>query len=496
MTLGLVERLSTSYPSSKYLRRFRNLSNSEFLGSYEKELSERCAVFGVYSESQNAAALVHTGLWALQHRGQEASGIVSLKDGIFVSKKGEGLVNQVYKDKDLPSLFGKVAIGHNRYATDGGKKHIQPVISKKGLVALSHNGTLPETKKIKKFLNEKNINVKGLNDSELMQRAIEYYVEEGLSIEDAIKNSYPLFTGAFSLTIMSEGKLIGLRDSHGVRPLSIGSLKDGGYALSSETVGLDKIGASFIGDVKPGEMVVISDKGLEHYQIEKGKEQLDVFEIIYFANPDSIFYGKKVNDLRRALGRQLAQEMPIEADVVVGVPNTALPAASAYSEEANIRYDPDILHKNSYIHRTFIDPSPGGREENVRRKFSVMQTPLKGKRVIVVDDSIVRGPTTKVLVEMLREKGAKEVSVVVTSPPVRYPDFYGINTPRQEGLIASKMSVDKIKEYIGADKLYYLSYKGMIKAIGIPEEKLCTSCLTGKYPIDIGENAKHINFSV
>lgn len=469
------------------------LHKPEHLVSPEDGLKEKCAVFGAFSPSRQASFLVYRGLSSLQHRGQEASGISSTNGGIHTYKE-QGLVSQAYKEMDIENLPGKIAIGHNRYATVGGGDHLQPVTTEKNLVALAHNGTLPETKQLEAFLESKNISPKGLNDSEMMQRAIEYHVAQGLPIEEAVRQSFPLFTGAFALTILAQDTLIGLRDTFGIRPLTMGKLADGGYALSSETCGLDSVGATFLRSVKPGEMVVIDDTGLRTEQLAQGQEKLDIFEIVYFSRPDSQYFGKSVNEMRREMGKQLADEQTIEADMVFAVPNSAIPAAAGYAQESGISYEPDALIKDSYTHRTFINPSPSARAEGVRRKFDLIEDVLLGKRVIVVDDSIVRGTTSKELVSMLRDAGAKEVHLVISSPPVKYPDFYGIATPTQEELISSRMSVEEIRQFIGADSLQFLSLDGMIQAIGVPRDKFCLSCFTGEYPIDIGNNAKNIHF--
>lgn len=469
--------------------------------SYEEDiLYEKCAVFGVYSPRHMAAPLVHMGLATLQHRGQDASGIASSNGRSFFTHTASGLVSSVFTDENIANLSGHIAIGHNRYATSGGSDgHFQPITTEKNLVSLAHNGNLPEVKKLQAFLKEKYISTRGLNDSEMMQRVIEYHMEQGLSVEDAIKNVYPLFTGAFSLVIMTKDKLIGLRDSHGVRPLSIGKMEDGGYALSSETFGLERIYATPLRDVQPGEMVVIDKDGLHEHQIEKDEEKLDIFEAIYFARPESYFFGRKVNTMRRNMGKQLAletQDLWGKADMIFAVPNSSIPAAAGYADQSGIRYEADALIKDAYAHRTFINSNHLTRAEAVRRKFSPMEEVIKGKRIIITDDSIVRGTTLKELVSLLKQAGAAEIHVVISSPPVKFPDFYGIATPQQEDLIASQMTVDQIKEFIGADSLHYLSYNGMIQAIGIPEDKLNTSCFTGKYSIGIGDNAKNINFAV
>lgn len=465
----------------------------------EDLLYEKCAVFGVFSPRQIASPLVHVGLATLQHRGQDASGITSSDGRTFFTHKAHGLVSSVFTADNMHMLSGHIAIGHNRYATSGGADgHLQPVGTEKNLVSLVHNGNLPETKKLQAFLSEKCIPTRGLNDSEMMQRAIEYHMEQGLSIEDAIKTAYPLFTGAFALVLMTKDKVIGLRDSHGVRPLSMGKISGGGYAFSSETFGLERIHAKTLRDVKPGEMVVVDKEGIHSHQIEKGEEKLDIFEAVYFARPESTLYGRSVNTMRREMGRQLAietKDLWERADMIFAVPNSSIPAAAGYAEKSRVWYEADALIKDAYAHRTFINANRLSRREGVRRKFSPMKDVIKGKKVIISDDSIVRGTTLKELVAMLRKAGAKEVYIVISSPPVKYPDFYGIATPNQKDLIASHMSIKQIQEYIGADELRYLSYEGMIAATGIPEDKFNTSCFTGIYPIAIGENAKYINFA-
>ncbi len=464
-------------------------------------LLEKCAVFGVYTPTRQASPLVHMGLAALQHRGQDASGITA-SDGIsVVSRKAAGLVSTVFsQEEDIQSLPGHVAIGHNRYATQGGLDgHTQPVTTERQLVSLAHNGNLPETKKLEAFLHERHIDTKNLNDSEMMQRVLEWDVAQGMSIEDAVKDVYPLFTGAFSLVVMTKDALIGVRDSHGIRPLSIGTMGDGEYALSSETFGLERVHATYLRDVKPGEMVVIDKEGLRTYQIEEGEEKLDIFEVVYFARPESILYGKRVNDMREAMGRKLAEETRYlwdQADMVFGVPNSSVPAAAGYAHASGIPYVPNALIKDAYAHRTFINPDQKTRVDGVRRKFSAMPEVLQGKRIIVTDDSIVRGTTLKELVAMLKDAGAEEVHIVISSPPVKYPDFYGIATPDQKDLTAAQKSEEQIRDDIGADSLHFLSIDGLFEAIGIPKEKFNTSCFTGEYPIDIGEHAKNIDFTV
>ncbi len=456
---------------------------------------EKCGIFGVYGKGFEAARLVHPGLWALQHRGQESSGIAS-SDGkqIFVHK-GMGLVSAVFTEDDLKKLKGFMAIGHNRYSTSGDSKieHAQPVIEKLKngqLIALAHNGNLPSTQKLKEFLKEKNVPLNGANDSEMIAKAIAFYMGQELSLEGAVKKAYPLFTGVFCLLIMEKGKIVAVRDSFGIRPLCLGKL-NGGFIVASESCALDIIGAKFIRDIRPAEMIVVDKNGIKSIQLEKGKEKLDVFEFVYFARPDSILMGKSVDEVRQNLGVELAKEFKVKADVVVPVPDSGIPAALGFSRESGIPFYPGLI-KNRYIHRTFIMPEQHIRNQGVRLKLNPLKHILKGKTVVLIDDSVVRGTTLKQIIDMIKGAGAKKVYFLISSPPVKYPDFYGVDTPRQKDLIAARKTVKEIEKEIGVSALYYLSYEGLLKAVGISEDSLCTSCFTGKYPVDIGERAKEI----
>ncbi len=458
----------------------------------EDKLGEKCGIFGVYGKGFEAARLTYFGLFALQHRGQESSGI-AVSDGKKIKiHKGTGLVVHVYSEKILDNLQGHLAIGHNRYSTSGGSKpeYNQPYLSADGKVALAHNGNLPETKKLREFLKSKKVKIDNLNDTGVMHAVLHYFIKQGKSLEDAIKLSYPLFTGAFCLLVMTPTKIAAIRDSFGIRPLSLGKL-NGGYVIASETCAFDIMNASFIREIKPGEMVVIDETGVKSIQIEKGNQKLDVFEFVYFARPDSMLFGKKVNEVRRQLGVNLAKEHPVKADVVIPVPDSAIPAALGYSKESGIPFDHGLI-KNRYVHRTFIKPEQHLRETSVQMKLNPLPEVLKGKRVIVIDDSIVRGTTLSKIVAMLRKTGAKEVHVRISSPPNKYPDFYGIDTPNQKELIAATRSLDGVRKFIGADSLEYLSFDGMIKATGLSKDIFCTSCFTGEYPIDIGDHSKEI----
>lgn len=450
-------------------------------------LSEKCGVFGIYDPGVEAARIVHPALWALQHRGQESSGIASSDGKKIYIHKGQGLVAHVYDEDSLQSLPGYIAIGHNRYATSQSSTvdHAQPVMTRDKIVAIAHNGNLPSTTVLEKFLHKKGISTEGHNDSEMMHEVIKYYLVKGYSLEQSIKKCFPLFTGVFSLLVMTKDKLAAVRDQCGIRPLSLGKF-NGGFVFASETCAFDTIGAQFIRDVNPGEMVVIDDKGVHSIQIVPGNQKLDIFEFVYFARPDSIILGQSVNEVRRNLGINLAVEYPIEADLVIPVPDSAIPAALGYAQQSGIPFDHGLI-KNRYIHRTFIQPTQKMREKDVQMKLNPIPHIIAGKRVIIVDDSIVRGTTSKRLVEMVRRSGAKEVHLMISSPPIIYPDFYGINTPNQDDLISAKMTNDELTQFIGADSVNFLSFQGMIKSTNLPEDLFSTSCFSGVYPIDIHE---------
>lgn len=463
------------------------------------EIKEKCGIFAVYGDGFEAARLVHPGLWALQHRGQESSGIASSDGKKIYLKKGLGLVAHVFSEEDLQNLKGYLAIGHNRYSTSGKgwDAHAQPIVisTKSGKqIAVAHNGNLPTVTKIKNFLESKKINTEGLNDSEMIANSIAHYVSSGQALEKAIQSAYPLFTGAFCLLVMDETKIVALRDQCGIRPLCIGKLNSG-YVIASETCALDIVGAKFIREVKPGELIVVSKDGLKSIQVDKANPKLDVFEFVYFARPDSYLLGQSVDQVRQNLGQQLAKEYKIKADVVIPVPDSAIPAAIGYSRVSKIPFQMGLI-KNRYIHRTFISPEEHTRGRIVQLKLNPMKHILAAKKVIVIDDSIVRGTTSKQIIKMIRNAGARQVHLLVSSPPVRFPDFYGINTPTQKELIAATKNTKQIAKELGVDSIYYLSYKGLIKAVGLPEDNLCTACFTGDYPIDIGERKKEINYAL
>lgn len=454
---------------------------------------EKCGVFGIYSTQTNVAQVTHAALWSLQHRGQEGTGI-AVADGKEIRiRKALGLVTQVYSQDDINALEGYVAVGHNRYATQGSStlEHVQPVFRHDKQIALAHNGNLAETKKLSAFLTKVGVPVQRSNDSEMMADAIRYYYVKGMSLVDSVKKAFPLFTGAFSIIVMTKDSIVACRDSYGIRPLVMGTLKDGGYVFSSESCVFPIIGATFNREINAGELVSVTSSGTTSIQLSKRKQQLDIFEFVYFARADSMFMGKRVNEVRRNFGKQLAKESPTNADVIVAVPDSAFPAAEGYSEQSGILVQNGFI-KNGYVHRTFIRPEQLSREKHLHMKLNPIPEVLAGKSVILIDDSLVRGTTTKQLVRLMKQAGAREVHVKISSPPVLYPDFYGIDTPQQSELIAASHTLTEIQKFIEADSLAFLSYKGLIAATELPESSFCTSCFTGKYPISIGKNTANI----
>jgi amidophosphoribosyltransferase len=458
---------------------------------------EKCGIFGVYGKGIEAARMTFFGIYSLQHRGQESTGISSSDGKKITTHKAMGLVTQVYNEHDLKRLAGSIAIGHNRYSTYGGSffEHTQPVTGKKNIVALAHNGNLPETKRLIAFLhaNKLNSETEGLSDSSLMHLALEYLLEKGLSLEDAIKEAFPLFTGAFCLLVMTKDKIAAVRDSCGIRPFTIGTINGSGYIFSSETCAIDTVGGKFLREVLPGEMVVVGKNGLKSYKLTEPNQKLDIFEFVYFSRPDSMIMGKRVYEVRKNLGKELAKEYPLKVDVIIPVPDSSVPAATGYSIGTKIPLELGLI-KNRYVGRTFIMPDPRLRDRGVKMKLNPIPEVIKGKNIVLVDDSIVRGNTTRKLIKLVRAAGAKEVHLLISSPPVKFPDFYGIDTPVQKDLIGANKTVKEIEKFTGADSLYYLSYRGLIKATELGEEVFCTSCFTGDYPIDIGENKKNIKY--
>ncbi len=448
---------------------------------------EECGVFGVYAPGEDVSRLTYYGLFALQHRGQESAGI-AVSDGVTTTvSKDMGLVTQVFDEAALAALTGHVAVGHTRYSTTGSAtwENAQPTYRQIGdtSVTLAHNGNLTNTLAL-----AEQMELSGITDSELMTEAIARQVEDGRAdgrgLILAIEKVVPLLEGAFSLTIMDQGNLIGIRDPHGFRPLCLGRLGgDAGWILASETAALDIVGASFIREVEPGEMVVINAQGVSsHHPMLATDPKLCVFEFVYFARPDSRLYGQSVHLRRREMGQKLASESPVDADIVVPVPESGIPAAQGYAEATGLPYV-DGLVKNRYVGRTFIEPNQLLRDRGIRMKLNPIPENLTGQRVVLVDDSIVRGSTTQQLVTMVKDAGAAEIHLRISSPPYRWPCFYGMDTSDCSRLLAADKSVEEIRDFLKVDSLAYLSLDGLLGSTG--STGFCTACLSGDYPTEV-----------
>jgi amidophosphoribosyltransferase len=449
-----------------------------------------CGVMGVHAPSQDAASLAALGIFALQHRGQESAGI-AVSDGVGVMVyKDLGLVDHVLDERRLDSLRGHIAIAHCRYSTTGSTiwENSQPQfrLGPARNVAMGHNGNLVNTRALLDLLPGGRARLVGTTDTELLTALLAS--EQAADLTEALMRLLPRVSGAYSLVVMDEQRLIGVRDPHGFRPLVLGrSITDAGeiWCLSSETAGLDALGADYVRDVAPGEMVVLGEAdGPRSIRFAAGREQLCVFELIYFARPDSYMLGRNLYEVRRRMGEALAREAPAEADLVMPVPDTGAPAAAGYAEESGIPYREGMM-RNRYAGRTFIQPSSAMRQRGVTVKLSPLREQVRGRRLIVVDDSIVRGTTTRQIVNLLRRAGAREVHVRISAPPIFHPCFYGIDTQIETELIAASRSVDEIREFIGADSLSYLSIEGVLEAIDLPRERFCFACFDGRYPVPV-----------
>lgn len=476
-----------------------NSSNSDDLdidSSIEDDKpQEACGVFGVLAAEGDVAKLVYFGLYALQHRGQESAGITAYDEqGATHTHKAMGLVSQVFNETILAEMRGSLAIGHNRYSTTGSSKvcNAQPIVvnTRLGDFSLAHNGNLVNATELRGELSAQGHALESTTDSEGIAFAVSEAVEEGQDWQDAIITALRRCHGAFSLVMAMPNTLVGARDAYGVRPLVIGKTADGSYVLASETCGLDIIGAEYIREVNAGELVIITmDQGIQSIQWEEAKPKLCVFEMIYFARPDSVMHDESLFTYRVRIGRELARESFVDADIVIGVPDSGIPAAIGFSRESGIPYG-EALIKNRYVGRTFIQPTQAMRESGIRMKLNTLKDVLQGKRVIVIDDSIVRGTTSRKIVRALREAGAVEVHMRISSPPVTHPCFYGIDTDSQDHLIAAQKSVAAIAEQIEVDTLAYLSHDAMLRATQIDTAHFCTACFTGKYPIEVPDKLK------
>ncbi len=460
---------------------------------------EECGVFGIYdNDGFDVARLTYYALYGLQHRGQESAGIVVNDDGNFLTHKDLGLVPDVFSDRILDGLKGTIAVGHVRYSTKGGnyRENAQPLVYKyvKGTLALAHNGNLINSGELRTAFQKSGGIFQTLIDSEVMMYKIAQERIAAHSIEQAVLNAMDSFQGAYSIVMMSPRKLLGARDPYGIRPLSIGKL-DNSYVLSSETCVFDNIGAEFIRDVEPGEVVWVDSEGLHSIRHEKAAERakICVFEYVYNARPDSVIQGASVYEVRKAMGHELAKEFPADADLVFGVPDSGLCAAIGYAEESGLPYGKGFI-KNKYIGRTFILPTQAQREAAVNIKLNVLKSSVCGKRVVMVDDSIVRGTTCANIIRALKEAGAKEVHMRVSSPPFLWPCYFGTDIPSRENLMAVKYSVEEIRQKIGADSLGYLSMEGLKRATKSLNCDYCHGCFSGEYPMEVPLTVDKVEF--
>ena len=462
----------------------------------DRELHEECGVFGVVGH-QDAAQICYYGLHSLQHRGQEAAGICCECNGIMNIYKGEGLVTEVFDQDKLKNLNGNVAIGHVRYSTagGGGLANVQPFVFRtmEGSMSICHNGNLVNANILKQELEDQGSIFSSTSDTEVLGHLIKR--QEGHMI-DRICASLDKLDGAFAFLVMLEGRIYAARDKYGLRPLSIGILSNGAYVFASETCALDVIGAKFVRDVEPGEIVRVKDGKLlsKTYTKDSLQDKICAMEYIYFSRPDSNLDGINVHTTRKLAGKQLYYENPIEADVVIGVPDSSISAAIGYAEASGIPYEMGLV-KNKYVGRTFIQPTQEMREQGVRMKLSAVSSIVSGKKVVMIDDSIVRGTTSKRIVRHLKDAGAKEVHVRIASPAIKFPCFYGVDTSTLEELISNKMSVDELREYIEADSLAFISEEGLHKSIHFDHQKcgLCMSCFNGNYVTNLYDSFDKAN---
>jgi len=448
------------------------------------DIHEDCGIFGVFGHPE-AANLTYLGLYALQHRGQEGAGICSSDGRHLFIEKSRGLVADIFSEKKLRRLPGHIAIGHNRYSTAGSSilKNVQPLAANfaLGTLAIAHNGNLVNAVEVRATLEDEGAIFQSTSDTEAIVHLIAH--AKGGDFYERLLHALKKISGAYSLLILREKELIAIRDPHGVRPLSLG-IKDGAYIVASETCAFDLIGAIYVRDIEPGEILTICEDGLRSMQfLSSSRKAFCVFELIYFSRPDSnIFGGVSVNEMRKAFGRQLARESFTDADLVIPVPDSGVPAAIGFSEESKIPFDFGLI-RNHYVGRTFIEPKQSIRHFGVKIKLNPVRELLEGKRVIAIDDSIVRGTTSKKIVKMIREGGgAKEVHLKICSPPTIGPCFYGIDTPTRRELIASTHIVEEIRKYVTADTLAYLSLEGLKKIIPV-SQNYCTACFDSDYPI-------------
>ncbi len=456
---------------------------SRVMSEQQDKFRDECGVFGIYGHPE-AANLTYLGLYALQHRGQESAGIACANGKTIHLEKAMGLVADVFSEARLRKLPGETAIGHVRYSTTGSSqlKNAQPFLAgtHRGSLALAHNGNLINALRVQAELESQGSVFSSTSDTEVILHLVAR--SRAGTLVDAAAEALSQLQGAYSLALMNEKQLLGVRDPRGFRPLSLGQLKES-YVLASESCAFDLIGATFVRDLDPGEFLLIDESGVHSYfPLPVATPAMCIFEHVYFARPDSLVYGQPVSRVRKELGRSLAQEAPADADVVIAVPDSGIYAALGYGQELGLPYEQGMV-RNHYVGRTFIEPQRSIRHFGVKVKLNAVRHVLEGKRIVVVDDSIIRGTTSRKIVFMLRSAGAREVHMRISSPPTSWPCYYGIDTPTRRELIASSHSVEEIRRYIGADSLAYLSLKGLLLAVG-KDNGYCAACWTGRYPVD------------
>ncbi len=449
-------------------------------------MREACGVFGIYAPGEDIARLTFFALFALQHRGQESAGIATT-DGCRIQVFARmGLVSHVFDEEALSGLTGHIAIGHNRYSTTGSNRsqNVQPIIvgADNNILAIAHNGNITNAEPLYRELSAQGYVFNTSTDTEVIANLILSSPEKDWV--GRIRYAMRRLEGAYSMVVMTKDTLYAVRDPLGVRPLSLGTIGNGSTVVTSETCALDHIGAKFLREVEPGEIVAVSAAGVNSFTERSPRRALCIFEFIYFSRPDSILNGKLLYDARKNMGAGLAEEHPVEADMVVGVPDSATAAGFGYAARAGIPAGEGLI-KNRYMGRTFIEPDQRIRDLGVGLKFNPLRPLLEGKRIVLVDDSIVRGTTTPKVIRLLRKSGAKEVHMRVCAPPIRYPCFFGVDMATRWELIAAQKTVPQIRDFIGADSLGYLSLDGLIKAVGLPREMFCLACFTGEYPMPV-----------
>jgi amidophosphoribosyltransferase len=463
------------------------VGDDEFRPGLNEGPKEACGLFGVWAPGEDVARITFFGLFALQHRGQESAGIaVSDGQGILVYRE-LGLVSQVFNEGTLATLQGDLSIGHTRYSTTGSTtwENAQPTFKTRGgrHLALGHNGNLVNTGELAERVGARG---NASTDTDLVSTLLARELDGGL--EEACLKVLPTLRGAFSFVLLDERTVYAARDPHGIRPLGLGRLPGGGWVVASETAALDVVGATYVREVEPGELVALDDRGLRSMRFaESPRPALCLFEFVYLGRADSRMYGRSLHEARREAGRRLAREAPADADLVMPVPDTAVSAAQGFAEESGIPYGEGLI-KNRYIGRTFIEPTLALRQRGVRLKLNPLPDAIRGKRLVVVDDSIVRGTTTRQLVQVLRDAGAEEVHLRITSPPIRWPCFYGIDMSTRDELIAASRDVDEVRAFVGSDSLAHLSLDALVAATEAPGSSLCRACFDGEYPVPVGDH--------